>query len=49
MKCQKTFYVKGKTAFRKLVEVNDSGLEKGESSDKISLVFGSTLGRRLLA
>jgi hypothetical protein len=34
-----------KSAFRKLIAVNDSGLERGENMVRISLVYGIALGK----
>jgi len=42
-------YVKEKTAFRKLIRVDDFGLEVRDDIVRISLVFCSTLGRRFRA
>ena len=42
-------YVKGKTAFRDLISVNDFGLEKLNDMVRISVVFGTTLGTILRA
>jgi len=42
-------YVKGKTTFRDFISVNDFGLEKLNDMVRISVVFDTTLGRRLRA
>jgi hypothetical protein len=49
MKCQKTVYVKRKTVFRRLIRVDDCGLEKRNNMVRISLVSGSALGTILRA
>jgi len=38
-----------KSAFRKFIAVDDSGLEKGDNIVWISLVFGGALGKGLCA
>jgi len=38
-----------KNGFQNLIAVNDFGLEKSDNMDKISLVFGTTLGTILRA